>query len=561
MPTLDAFEEDREAVLEDLRRGLFDHLEVASRVTEARFFRYLLEEGDLASLAATYPTPRKKEEVPLWVYLASQITMRLHGQHTYATYPFILHCGGLRDALGPRQVKLTEEPESGERRLSCEGYNQKNYYERTTPCDQDFLRKLARDTRPGALATWYGTAVAKYLCGLHGFDAEGIFLIDGSYLFVPDNEHYEKSARLRFDEHNHPLAKDQYEKLTEREKERTQWRRCYRAVFLLHLDRKEESYPFAGFSLMGGKESETPQMRVLVDRFVSSVGRGVMKTLVFDRGFIDGRTITHLKKDHGIDSVFPLRSDMLDARDAFALAAADEGPWVTWRPPSRPEPVEPQGRPEALRRREKSRQKTLAARQAAKERETDAEPEVEKREMKLLPATGLWEGMEVPYFVVPIRETRTNGDVSEWCLATTKEFPGPREVFETYALRTAVEERHRQLKLFWDLADFPSRAFSLITAQVGFVLLAYSLLQTFFRRLSRSEMNAKTRDRLLSELLYQDDRLVLYSRNRFAYFTPLEYQGILLHMPEGSRRRILARTEKIRKSLLRRAGYPRLPQQ
>ena len=47
MPDLNAFEDDRDAVLADLRRGEFDYLEVASRVTEARFFRYLLEQGDL----------------------------------------------------------------------------------------------------------------------------------------------------------------------------------------------------------------------------------------------------------------------------------------------------------------------------------------------------------------------------------------------------------------------------------------------------------------------------------------------------------------------------------
>ena len=66
MSDLNAFEDDREAVLADLRRGKFDYLEVASRVTEARFFRYLLDQGNLKRLARNYPTPRKKEEVPLW---------------------------------------------------------------------------------------------------------------------------------------------------------------------------------------------------------------------------------------------------------------------------------------------------------------------------------------------------------------------------------------------------------------------------------------------------------------------------------------------------------------
>jgi len=191
MPDVNAFEHDGEAVLADLRRGTFDYVEVASRVTEARFFRYLLDQGNLEKLAKTYPTPRKKEEVPLWLYLASQLTLRLHGQHAYQTFPYILHCGGLRDALGPGQVQVTEEEGGGEeRRLRCEGYNQKNDYERKTPCDPDFLRKLARDTQPSALVAWFNHHVARYQQDQGAFDDEGVFLVDGSYLFVPDNPNY-----------------------------------------------------------------------------------------------------------------------------------------------------------------------------------------------------------------------------------------------------------------------------------------------------------------------------------------------------------------------------------
>lgn len=41
--------------------------------------------------------------------------------------------------------------------------------------------------------------------------------------------------------------------------------------------------------------------------------------------------------------------------------------------------------------------------------------------------------------------------------------------------RTAIEERHRQLKCFYDLSDFRSRSFDAITAQVVMVLLTYTL--------------------------------------------------------------------------------------
>ena len=53
MADLNAFENDREAVLADLAQGEFDYVEVASRVTVARLFRYLLDQGKLKQLART----------------------------------------------------------------------------------------------------------------------------------------------------------------------------------------------------------------------------------------------------------------------------------------------------------------------------------------------------------------------------------------------------------------------------------------------------------------------------------------------------------------------------
>jgi hypothetical protein len=63
-----------------------------------------------------------------------------------------------------------------------------------------------------------------------------LFIADGSYLFVPDNKNYEGSVRLLFDEHNHPVSKKQQQQMTPAQRDRCRWRRCYKAVFLLHCD-------------------------------------------------------------------------------------------------------------------------------------------------------------------------------------------------------------------------------------------------------------------------------------------------------------------------------------
>ena len=175
-----AFELDKAFVTQALKNGDFGYMEVVGAVEETEFFRLLLGQRVLDQLAADYPSPRQKEEVPVWLYLASELTLRLHGAMGFGAYPYVLHCGGLLRALGPRQVEHKRDPESGECRTVLRGYNHKNHYTRVTPCDQDFLRKMGKDTRPQALQDWFGTSVVRQYQALDAFDPEGIFLIDGT---------------------------------------------------------------------------------------------------------------------------------------------------------------------------------------------------------------------------------------------------------------------------------------------------------------------------------------------------------------------------------------------
>ena len=94
------------------------------------------------------------------MYLCSQLSLRLHGQHSFHSYPLIVRDGGLVDALGLEVARRQVDPESGNLTVECAGFNDRNLYPRQTPCDQDFLRKLARDTEPGQLEEWYNRHVA-----------------------------------------------------------------------------------------------------------------------------------------------------------------------------------------------------------------------------------------------------------------------------------------------------------------------------------------------------------------------------------------------------------------
>jgi len=126
-------------------------------------------------------------------------------------------------------------------------------------------------------------------------------------------------------------------------------------------------------------------------------------------------------------------------------------------------------------------------------------------------------------------------------------------------LRTTIEEGHRQLKCFWDLTHFTSRAFALVVNQVVFVALAYTLLQLYLREQGRAELNRQTRPRIRDQLLPSATVILLYCQQRFATLTPLEYTELLLTLGEPARRKILARARRLQRELLAALPNPRAP--
>jgi hypothetical protein len=126
-------------------------MEAASEVFEADFFRFIKARAYLDELAETYPTPRKKEEVPFWFYVASNLSMRLHGVHAFDAFPMVVRSGGMLQAFGPKAGRRVVHPETRKTTVCCEGFNQKNHYGRETLCDPDYLRKVAKDTDAEAL--------------------------------------------------------------------------------------------------------------------------------------------------------------------------------------------------------------------------------------------------------------------------------------------------------------------------------------------------------------------------------------------------------------------------
>ena len=279
------YERNDSCVIEAFRRGEFDYLEGAGEVSEVDFFRAITGKNILRKLADTYPSPCQKHDVPVWVYLASDLSMRFHGVHPFHAFSYVVRSGGMVQAFGPEMGHKAVHPQTGDVSLACHGFNAKNTFDRQTPCHQDYVRKMARRTEPELLKTWFNRDVVGIFKQHHAVDAEGIFIGDATYLFVPDNPNYENSSLMLFDEHHHPVD---VSKLTAKERARCTWKRCYKLVSLIHTNWATEFFLYAGLVVTAGQDHEAPLLYGLVEAFVQYHGRGVMKRLILDRGFLDG---------------------------------------------------------------------------------------------------------------------------------------------------------------------------------------------------------------------------------------------------------------------------------
>ena len=544
------FQEDKAYIQQNLENGDVDYMETASEASETEFFKYINNRGILERLSESYPFRRKKEEVPVWLYVASDISLKLHGMQSFHGYPMVIRTGGMINALGPKVGKKAEYPRTGQTTLHCPGFNKKNKYDRQTPCDQDWLRKVARATASDKLLTWYNSQIPLLLKEEKLFDPEGIFIGDASYVFVPDNKNYEGSSVMFFDEHNHPVKK---EELTTEQLKRCSYKRCYKWVELIHVNRKGEFFFFVGMHLGSGKDHESPVLYRLVKDFLKVAGKGVMKKLIIDRGFLDGQEMSNLKKDWGVDTLSALKSNMNVLKDAQGLLRMGDVKWKEYflpeyRPvmPLKPSQVTP--KPVEIIQREKSRQRTLKS----QGRWPDP-PKPEK--ITLFNDFTSWDACSVPLTVV----LTDRGDKPAWGLVTTEQTQDSSRLRDEYHLRTAIEERHRQTKLFWDLTGFRSPNFNLITNHVVFVALAYTLLQIQLFDEDRAELNRMTRSSLKGQLLPHGNHIIVYYKQYYGFFNTPEYTGIILDIIEPGKSKLRKKVKKLQREFLHDLRNPRSP--
>jgi hypothetical protein len=529
-------------VREAFRRGEFDHIEIIGQADEKEFFELCFKEKMLTALVEQMPTARKKEDVPPWFILAGNFSLKLHLENSFHAFERVVRWGGLLQALPPEIASKHLDPQTKQILLECRGFNDKNHYPRRPPARQDTLRKFVKDVPAPQWLDWFNGPVQHVFQRYGFFDPAGIFVGDGSCLFVPDNPAYEGSVVMWFDEHNHPVD---YEKLTPQERKKAHRERCYKLVTLLHL--RGHCRVYAALALLPGNAHECPVLYQLVENFVTHAGQGVIKLLILDRGFIDGKNITRCKQQWDIDVLRPMKKSLDIWQDAWALGK--ECSWQELVSPAPPlKPVPPQ-RPEVIVRRELKRQKTLAAKKA---RASAPDPAGVLPRTEMCPIQGFtsWSECAVPIHVLLLRDSYADGHQEPWGLMTTAAWVNPRQPKDQYDRRTQIEEGYRLLKCFYDLSQFYSQDFNVITAQVVFIFLSYPLRQWQLWRLAQEELAGKTPGLLRRQLNRYNEYVVIYHEHAYTPMPLVSFSRELLELVPEARTKALAKLRKLEESML-----------
>ena len=497
LPTI--YRHAQREVEKNLIEGEIDYADLSFWSFPDEFFCFLLERKLFRFLDQTYPNPRIKNEIPVWFLVSCQLVMRLYQTGKYHHLRYLLNSGSILTRFGFNVGSQGK------------GFNEKNKKAREAIIDADSVRKFFKDTKPDAIRDWYHGDCQRWFHSQHAFGQHGLFILDQSHLVVPDNENYSGAVKMPVDEHGQLYR--HLPSLTKEQKKALPYHRCYTFSTLLNVEVAQDLFHVAGYELGPGNEDELVQAERLLDSFCRQFP-GTIKTLIVDRGYIDGEFIHKLKQTYSIDVLVPLRKNMTAYIDAVTLAKL-ENKWET---------IELQVN--------KQEQVML------------------KKEIACVPDIELWEPLKLHALVTrytSLNEHNDGYDEHYAVLVSTKKYTAPKQMVTHYDLRVSIEERFRQFKRSWHITEFPSPHASLVESHVCFTLLTYSLLQLYLRR---KEFQAQTHQ--LMDSLRRDEQLgknavVVYAKNNYAVFDLDDYTIRIAGMNETPRQRLIALMEKQKK--------------
>jgi Transposase DDE domain len=461
-----------EEVLARLRQGYVEYLGFAADQVTDLHVLYALKSGLLEECARAFPDPRLDPEIPIEVLLTASVAGAFQGEYALCQSGPALHSPALLAQLGLNVAWLS----AGEG-LSRRGTQEQSVFH------PDTLRKLLRQIaaldreagrRPGeSLLSWWNETVGPAFLRRAG-GGSGAWILDCTKLLVNlDNPRYEGSDVTK-DEDGNPI-------------------RGYKLALLSSLIDTGRVIVRLGWDSV--RSGDTTVALPLVQG-ESVLARG--ETLLKDRGLIDGKTITCLKRDVGVDTVFGLKSNMLSYR--LALARVSPHRW-------------------------------------------EAHPTRKGQEIQRVEGIeGPWEECEVGLnaCVVRERDEKEPDGYEYWVFGTTNLDRSGRGIIRDYGTRSECEEDHRQTKgPDWEMDEFLSTALVEILFHVLIVLFAYNLCQVYGQTEAGERFAGKTKRARQRELRRERVRYwVVIAAPYYAILADWAVSEVLLEVEGAAKERL-----------------------
>ena len=466
-------------VLESLNHGEIERMELAVEQITDEFMIYGLRGGLLDTLSRSFPDPRKECEITIKQILSASMAGQFQDMYALSQSPYALHSPILLAELGLNAKVL----------CSGEGISRRGTGDEI-PFSGDVTRKMLNNIEPHALVSWYNRDVGNaYLDQINYVPS--FHILDCTELVVNlENENYEGSGIVC----RKKKGKDG--------KEEDELKRGYKLGSLRSLVDDGGVITSIAFGSINVHD-----LTLCKDMIMTTAHLKPGDMLIEDRGFLDGDTISKLKKDRKVDVILPLRSDMKAYADSLTTAYHPHS-GGTW----------------------------------------EAHPTRENQQIQRVERVDwMWDECQVHMDGCVVRELKKNSDGSggqddyeHWVFATTRLRLTGSDMIKIYELRPEIEEDHRQWKHgMWDIDKFTSTKLVQIIYHVICVLLSYNLCEIY----SNTGSGRKFADKTLRQLKRQQARnhdvsMVVYAGAYFAVFNVKYLIGLLLGMPKEVQERL-----------------------
>jgi Transposase DDE domain len=503
MESIKLWARNSEAVRQAIELGELVHMETASEELTDEFLLFAIESGLLTTWAESFPDPRREPEIGMEVILPAHLAGRFAGLYSLRKTGYVLRSARVLGALG-YSVEVVE-PEHG---VSVRGTADDKLFsgdvvrkllvkmEQQADLSQPLphpaqeprvaikvreraSRRAVKQAVDEAEATARALKVADQLVAWYNHQV-GVSMVQyaglgrGRRLHILDTTHVEV-----------PLETGTYECSGVVKNDDGTYARGYKLATLRTL--LDHAGLLSQVALSPIQVHDVALCRPLLEQ-ASVLRAGDL--LLEDRGFIDGATLSYLKRKRRIDVITPLKSNMLAAQEAIQLAEIAN----KW----------------------------------------EAHPSRSHQHIAWVQSIEhMWAECEVPLNACVIRfwnkkKKRTDHIV----LVTTDLALNASWMVRHYEERPEIEQDYEQMKSGgWQLQKLSSTRYSEMVFYVLTVVLSYSLYHLFANTQAGRRFADKTRQAIAFEQLRtQRTHIIVYAGRYFEIFETLSFVQMVLKL-------------------------------